>query len=428
MRLPGLVDLVGQWLAAAVALSPLLLPESTPYLVAASMVLALLGAGLWAIRHRAVALLHLSALAALSTWAVIYPSTGLALAPLLVGALLQYAAHSVGRQIARRGTRPPLHVLTGFLGSGKTTLLNRLLSDPSLAGTAVIVNEFGEVGVDHVLLEAVDEQMMLLSSGCVCCTVRGDLVQTVEALHQKVATGVIPPFDRIVLETTGVADPAPILQTLMASRRLRARCTPGVVVTVVDAMRPTLLDAQTLDPVAIAQVALADRLVLSKLDLDPEAESLSTLQSTLRSLNGRAEYLSGDDVRPRSLFAPVRGHGVDHEHHHHTHAHHNVSTFTVELPDLLSRGQLESWLLTLMEQYGPDLLRVKGLARLRERPRKPAVIHVVQHMVAPLSWLDRWPSDSQVGRCVFIGRGLDRAMIEGLLHGRVSPQIHTRTE
>lgn len=374
--------------------------------------LTALGAGLLA-----------AALALSPTWALISGA---------LGALLQFAGHSAGLQWAQRLQLVPIHVITGCLGSGKTTLINRLLGDPALADTAVIVNEFGEIGLDHLLLEAVDERMMLLESGCVCCTVRGDLLQTLYDLRRRALRGEIAPFRRVLVETTGLADPAPILQTLLASRRLSAWCRLGAVITVVDAQRPDQLRPLSGDDpghlaAAHSQVAFADRLVLSKLDLG--ADHRPAVEAALRRLNPEAPILTADAIEqmlapvsapasaPRHPEASSAAHEHDHGHDH-GHAHGDVQSLSLRCPEPIPAATLQRWLDALVEAYGPDLLRVKGLVEIAERPGRPAQIHAVQHMIAPLRWLDAWPDASTDGRVVLIGYGLDRQLIEGWLWPR----------
>ena len=311
----------------------------------------------------------------------------------------------------------PVSVITGFLGSGKTTLLARLLRDPAFERTAVIVNEFGAVGLDHLLLEASEEDLVVLDSGCVCCTVRSDLMRTAGDLLARRARGAVPPFERIVIETTGLADPAPILQALMTDRDLAEALRIESVIVTVDAAA----GAQTLDahPESVKQAALADRIVLTKTDLsDPTANGLT---ERLRRLNPAAPQLTavhgeldasrlfaGPDVR-RWLAADSLLHDRASRHDH------AISTFCLRRKAPLSAATLSLFLEVLAEHCGADLLRLKGLVDVRESPGRPALIHGVQHVFHPPAWLDAWPDDDHSTRIVVIGRGLDARWVEALL-------------
>ncbi|MCJ2081308.1 CobW family GTP-binding protein [Methylobacterium sp. J-090] len=325
----------------------------------------------------------------------------------------------------------PLTVLTGFLGAGKTTLLNRMLRDPALADTVVIVNEFGEIGLDHLLIETVDEGMILLGAGCLCCTVRGDLIATLEDLLRKRDNGRIPPFRRVVIETTGLADPAPILHALIYHPYLVMRYRLQGVVTVVDAVNgDATLDAH---PEAVRQAAVADRLVLTKRDL---AEGgTEALEGRLRALNPAAA-IHGADVAPADLlcgFFGLDGKGADvaawlgaeavdtHHHHHHGHHHHDVNrhdaairafTLTSDVP--VARATFEMFLDLVRSAHGPKLLRLKGLVALADAPDNPVVVHGVQHIVHAPVHLDAWPDDDRRSRLVLIVRDLDPAFVSGL--------------
>jgi G3E family GTPase len=329
----------------------------------------------------------------------------------------------------------PLTVLTGFLGAGKTTLLNRMLRDPALADTVVIVNEFGEIGLDHLLIETVDEDMILLGAGCLCCTVRGDLIATLEDLLRKRDNGRIPPFRRVVIETTGLADPAPILHALIYHPYLVIRYRLQGVVTVVDAVNgQATLDAH---PEAVRQAAVADRLVLTKADL--AADGTGALVARLRALNPAAS-LHGADVAPAELlggFFGLSGKGADvaawlgaeaveahnhhHGHHHHGHHHHDVNrhdaairafTLTHDVP--VPRARFEMFLDLVRSAHGPKLLRLKGLVALDDAPDNPVVVHGVQHIVHAPVHLDAWPDDDRRSRLVLIVRDLDPAFVTGL--------------
>lgn len=325
--------------------------------------------------------------------------------------------------------RVPVTVLTGFLGSGKTTLLNRLLRLPDLRGTAVIINEFGAVGLDHDLVAHTDEQMVLLSNGCICCTIRGDLVGALERLAAD-PSAQAGRLRHVVLETTGLADPAPILHTLMGDPRVVRNWRLAGVATTVDAVNgATTLDRQ---PEAVKQVAVADRLFLTKTDLaDPYARD--ALLERLRHLNPTAlvsteagaaldalrGLLDASPLNPtlaaiagnRALaFHPVPSAGHDPNRHDD-----HIRSFAIVRETPLPREGFFAWLDMIARMRGDDLLRVKGLVHLDDSPERPLVIHGVQHIFHPPEWLPAWPSEDRRTRIVFITRDIDADAIEEML-------------
>lgn len=322
----------------------------------------------------------------------------------------------------------PVTVLTGFLGSGKTTLLSHILRDPAFDRTAVIINEYGAVGLDHELLEQTREELVLLANGCVCCTVRGDLLT---ALNRLRVDGGALGVNRVLVETTGLADPAPILHTLMSDQTLREHFHFDRLITTVDAVNA----GSTLDQhaAAVNQVALADRLVLTKDDLVTE-EELQPLLQRLKRLNHDApvNLVRHGRITPDLLFggAPA-GHHADHQHGHDhghddgrqhahdaPHAHHHddgIRSYAVVLDEAISRQAFDSWLALITAMRGPDLLRIKGLVQVREHPDRPLVIHGVQHVFHPPRILDAWPGQDRRTRLVFITRGIEQEEIDGTL-------------
>jgi G3E family GTPase len=351
----------------------------------------------------------------------------------------------------------PVSVLTGFLGSGKTTLLNGLLKDPMLANACVIINEFGDVGIDHLLVEKSDENVVELSSGCLCCTIRGDLIDTLTDLLARRDAGSVKSFDRIVIETTGLADPAPILHVLMMDPLLVARLRLEGVITVVDGFNGmATLDAH---PEAVKQVAVADRIVLTKLDLlvgKPGEDMLFAIIARVRKLAPGARLLTthrGEATAERlfntgffdpakksadvqgwlSLEAVQRAERAAHAHHHghegHGHGHHHdasrhddhIRAFAFTDDNPISPQALELFLELLTSYHGPKLLRMKGIIKLGDDPARPVVLHGVQHVLHPPVRLEAWPDGKAQTRLVFIVKDIDKAAVEELFRAFTDP-------
>jgi G3E family GTPase len=319
----------------------------------------------------------------------------------------------------------PVSVLTGFLGAGKTTLLNRLLKDPDLSDAAVIINEFGDVAIDHLLVEQSSDGVIQLSDGCLCCTVRGELVDTLADLVDRVQTGRIERLKRVVIETTGLADPAPVLQSIMGHPALVQAFRLDGVITAVDAVNgERTLDAHL---EAVKQVAVADRLVLTKADLADDA-ALDRLRPRLGEINPGARIL---DARvpgeagfsalfecglydPTTKTADVRrwlgeetshaGHDHGHDHHdHHEHVHdRRIRAFTLIHDHPVPYSTVEIFLDLLRATHGDNLLRMKGVIELQEDPGRPLVVHGVQKLLHPPARLPFWPDAVRGTRLVLI--------------------------
>lgn len=336
----------------------------------------------------------------------------------------------------------PLSILTGFLGAGKTTLLNKLLRAPELADCLVLINEFGEVGLDHLLVEKIDGNVVVMASGCLCCTIRGDLVATLEDLLRRRDNNRIAPFNRVIIETTGLADPAPILHTIMYHPYFMLRFRLDGVLTVIDAINgEALLDRH---PEALKQAAVADRLVISKGDLlaadDPR---LAALRARLTALNPAARQLDAarGEAAPAvllnaGLFDPDRktpdvrrwlnaealdAQGEDHDHRHlHEHKHDvnrhdaRIQAFALRHPQPVAPAAIDMFFELLRSAHGAHLLRVKGIIALDDDPARPLVVHGVQHIFHPPARLDTWPDDDHTTRIVFILHDMQPSFVQDM--------------
>ena len=322
----------------------------------------------------------------------------------------------------------PITVLTGFLGSGKTTLLQRLLRSPKMSRTVVLINELGEIGLDHLLMERVDESVVLLQSGCICCSIRDDLKSALRGLLGRRDRGEIPEFDRVVIETTGLADPGPILYTLLGEPVVRHHLRIESVITTVDAVNAELHLSR--NPEGIKQVAAADRIVVTKTDIaDPDRTA--AVREELERLNPSAELLdasqlpdaSDGSLDPDSLLAPprfesshrsaarplvepgerayvtaLRRHSAE------------IASLSLALEEPLDWTAFGIWLSMLLNRHGDNVLRVKGILQVSGMST-PVFINAVQHIVHPPQHLERWPTDDHRSRLVFITRGIDHAVL-----------------
>lgn len=351
----------------------------------------------------------------------------------------------------------PLNIFTGFLGAGKTTLLNRLLKDPAMSEAAVLVNEVGDIGIDHNLYEIVEDGVILLSSGCLCCSVRGDLVNSLENLLRARDNGRCKPFNRVVVETTGIADPASVIHILMTQPYLTLRYRLDGVVTLVDAVN----GMKTLDAheEAVKQAAMADRLVITKTDLPEGKAQLSALRERLKKLNPAAIVLEGEvrveDLIDAGLYNPGSkipdvarwlreeaviaaeedAHHHDHEHHHHGHGHHHnhdqasrhdasIKAFSIATEQPIPFNTLEMFLDLMRSAHGDRILRMKGIVKLADDPSRPVVFHVVQHLMHPPARLEAWPDADRRSRIVCITKDLAPEMVRKMFDAFLGvPQV-----
>lgn len=333
----------------------------------------------------------------------------------------------------------PVHVVTGFLGAGKTSLINRYMGTPFISEAALIINEFGDVGIDHLLVEQSSDGVIELSDGCLCCTVRGELVDTLADLMDRVQTGRVRPFARVLVETTGLADPGPVIQAIIGHQVLAQSYQFAGLVTVMDAVNglPTLENHIE----ARQQVRLADRLVITKSGL-AGARTAARLREELILLNPRAEVIDGDDGslaadavfecgtlnladEPKALDAWLgsgNGHDHDHDHDHdgscdHSHeGHHHHSDGIVSesltIDEAITPQAMMMFLDLLRSAHGPKLLRMKGIIKLTDNPDRPIVVHAVQSVIAEPVRLKSWPEGSdRNSRLVVITRDMPAGFV-----------------
>ena len=354
--------------------------------------------------------------------------------------------------------RIPVTLVTGFLGSGKTTFINAALSSVELAKTVVVVNEFGEVGLDHQLFASSSDAVVVLENGCLCCTVRSDLVGTLNSLYHARQAGEIPIFDNVVIETSGLADPGPVLQAFLSEPTLDGLYRVASVLTLVDAVNwPGTSDAHE---ELVRQVALADQIRITKLDMvaGDRQNGSSRMRLDLRRINPSAEIAEVDfsstavaklltslgfdtadpqaDPRPwlnvQAYQDAADDHDVcDHDHGHTRHAHNHhlegkgIENFVLTRESPLAREEVQFLLDGIAQNLGSGLLRVKGLVNIAEEPGRPAVIQGAQHLLHTMAWLDRWPNSDHRTRIVFITQGIPRESLKGIID--VLDRVSART-
>lgn len=356
----------------------------------------------------------------------------------------------------------PVSILTGFLGSGKTTLLNRLLREPDLADTAVIVNEFGEISIDHALVETASDGVIELAGGCLCCTVRGELVDTLNDLVERLRDGRLASLKRIIIETTGLADPAPVLHSLMAHPILIQTLRLDGVIATIDCVHG--LSTMAKYEISRKQIAVADRILLTKSDL-ASAEQVSAVRAQARALNPNAEIrdatsqASTEALLSCGLYDPATKsidaqrwlglaasgdhdhqddhdhghHGHDHEHHGHEHHHHHdedgIRSFVLTHDKPISSAAVEMFIDLMQAGYGDKLLRMKGILELVEDPDHPLVLHGVQTIMHPPTRLRAWPEGPRGTRLVLITQDIPEDYVRSLFSALTNqPRIDTPDE
>ena len=333
----------------------------------------------------------------------------------------------------------PITILTGFLGSGKTTILTCLIKQKKMANAAIIINEFGEVGLDHDLIETTDENVIELQNGCICCTIQGDLKKTLLNLLKKMEKGNISPFNHVIIETTGLADPVPIIHTLMTSLDLQRIYSIDGVITVVDSVNGN--HTFNVHEEAIKQTAFADIIILSKVDI-ADKETVNSLIKRITNINPKVTVIiSNKNSLPVSKLLGLNDYNPEnkdwnvkewleieknklsnhlHNHNEHNHLQHDVNkhgddieSFAMVASQPVSMTSVNFFLELLMSQMGENILRIKGILNIKGVNR-PAVIHGVQHIFHPLEWLEKWPSNDKKSRLVFITKKINKNIIDDL--------------
>lgn len=339
-------------------------------------------------------------------------------------------------------SRIPVTLVTGFLGSGKTTLINAGLKSPELSRTVVVVNEFGEVGLDHQLYTSSNDAVIVLENGCLCCTVKSDLVSTMNSLYHDRARGDLPDFDNVVIETTGLAEPGPVMQAFLSEPTLDGLYRITKVVTMVDAVNWTATAEKHEE--ALRQVALADDILISKLDLAKD-DAFADMAAGLQAMNPAARIARADfstaSVAPLLMHAgfdaadamadPSEWLSISRYDQYEGRNGHGDGVKDQDMPDHLAAKGIESFVLTrakpltreelnflldgISQNLGPSLLRVKGLVNILEEPGRPAVVQGVQHLLHTMTWLEKWPSADDRTRLVFITQGIARERLKEMI-------------
>ncbi len=324
----------------------------------------------------------------------------------------------------------PVFIITGFLGSGKTTLLNHLVNHDDMGETAVIINEFGEVGLDHLLVDSAFEDTVLMQSGCICCSIRGDLIDTLNDLLHRVELGELPKFTRVVIETTGLADPAPVMQSVMSDPNVTNKFRLGGVVSTVDAVNGINQLDEYGEPVK--QAAVAERIVMTKTDISSENE-IGSLTGRLREINPASPIFKVvmGEIHPDQLFDtdvydPTTKIGdvekwlmessyeQDHDHVDVNRHNSEIRAFCLVYKKPIHWDAFRTWIDSIISLRGNDLLRIKGIVNVEGRS-DPVVVHGVQHVFHPPAKLNAWPDDDHTTRIVFITRNLELNDLEAAL-------------
>jgi len=307
--------------------------------------------------------------------------------------------------------RIPIHILTGFLGSGKTTLLRTWLADPALRDTAVIINEFGEVGIDNLLVRKVTDEVYLLGTGCICCTVRDSLAETLAELDGLAKTGTIERFARVAVETTGLANPAPIVRTILDDPKVTPFFRLGAIVTTVDAQHGAAMLERRAE--GTRQVVLADRLIITKCDLVAEG-AVSSLFRTLAKLNPGAQIVTSrldPPANPNTFFSEPPAVKASSTVADEPEADHAIGTFTIVLDRPVVWARFMSWLELLLVNRGDSILRMKGFVWAAEVER-PILLQGVHEVLYPPETLPAWPDGTKRTELVFIGENITRRAVE----------------